>query len=76
MNLPSWSIHDETQDEPAEDRVRLVKLGFLFIDALVSQVSKELSQSMRFVFLPTDAVVSQRAASKELSQSTKLNGTS
>ena len=30
---------------------------------------------MRFVFLPTDAVVSQRTGSKELSQSTKLNGT-
>ena len=37
MSLPSWSIHDETQDEPAEERVRLVKLGFLLTDAVVSQ---------------------------------------
>ena len=58
-----------------QERVRLVKHGFLLTDALFSQVSKKLSQSMRFVFLPTDAVISQRTASKELCQSTKLNGT-
>ena len=34
VNLPSWSIHDETQDELAEERVRLVKLDFLLTDAL------------------------------------------
>ena len=40
-------VGSQTKDEPAEERVRLVKLGFLLTDTLVFQVSKELSQSVR-----------------------------